>query len=111
MATGNDFEVDYDFHGMLPWYAAPIDTVISHDGAVSTTTVSMSPWTSARYIRILGVKRATRYGISLYELEAYGPLASMTDDDIQGVKISADADFLKQGQSAQLYAKAYTFGG
>lgn len=66
---------------------------------------------SARYIRILGVKRATSYGISLYELEAYGQLASMTDDDIQGVKISADADFLKQGQSAQLYAKAYTFGG
>ena len=26
MATGNDFEVDYDFHGMLPWYAAPTDT-------------------------------------------------------------------------------------
>lgn len=66
---------------------------------------------SARYIRILGVKRATSYGISLYELEAYGQLASMTDDDIQGVQISANTDFLQQGRSSQLSAKAYTFGG
>ena len=82
--------------------------VINSDGGYDDILMDGA---SARYIRILGVKRATSYGISLYELEAYGQLASMTDDDIQGVKISADADFLKQGQSAQLYAKAYTFGG
>src|SRR5574344_128103 len=66
---------------------------------------------SARYIKIVGVKRATAYGISLYEMEAFGKLSSMTDDDILGVRLTADKEMLKQGETTQIYAEGYTCGG
>lgn len=66
---------------------------------------------SARYIRITGLKRATQYGISLYEIEAYGRKSSLTDNDILGIRVVADRDMLRQGQPSQLTAKAYTAGG
>lgn len=65
----------------------------------------------ARYIKILGNKRATPYGISLYEIEAYGKRESLTDNDVLGMMITADSDVLKQNQVSKLTAKGYTVGG
>ncbi len=40
------------------------------DGAVDDLTLAASAW--GRYVRMLGIQRATPYGYSLYELEVYG---------------------------------------
>lgn len=64
-----------------------------------------------RYIKIVGNERATPYGISLYEIEAYGQPLSMTDNDVLGIKITADRDVLKQHRPSQLSATGYTVGG
>lgn len=65
----------------------------------------------ARYIRIIGNKRATAYGISLYEIQAFGRLSSGKDSDIQGVKIVADRDVLKQNEASHISAMGYTYAG
>lgn len=64
-----------------------------------------------RYIRITGNKRNTPYGISLYEIEAYGQKNSLGADDLLGIKVSADSDVLKQYAPARLSALGYTVSG
>lgn len=101
-------------------YATEYEVALSNDGTDFTTVKTVSSDggedivplddQSGRYIKITGTKRATDYGISLYEIEAYGQTASMTADDLLGVKITADADVLKQGQPSQLTVKGYTVG-
>ncbi len=66
---------------------------------------------NARYIKITGNTRATVYGVSLYEIEAYGRKLSLGENDVLGIKITADRDVLKQHASSQLTAKGYTVGG
>ena len=66
---------------------------------------------TARYVRITGKKRATQYGISLYEIQAFGRAADAADTDIQGIRITADCDVLKQNAPSQLSVKGYTNGG
>lgn len=65
----------------------------------------------ARYIRIIGNKRATSYGISLYEIQAFGKPVGGAADDIQGVQILADKDVLKQHEPSQITVKGYTNEG
>ena len=65
----------------------------------------------ARYIRITGKKRATSYGISLYEIQAFGKSEGASDDAIQGIQIVADRDVLKQNEPSQLTVKGYTNKG
>lgn len=65
----------------------------------------------ARYVRITGKKRATDYGISLYEIQLFGTSANDTANDIQGIQIHADADVLKQHNASQLTIKGYTHDG
>lgn len=65
----------------------------------------------ARFIKITSMKRATTYGISLYEVEAYGRMLSLGDDELLGVKITADDDVLTQYKATPLHAKGYTCGG
>jgi len=65
----------------------------------------------ARFIRIIGNRRATPYGISIYELQAFGRRKSMSDTDILGIRITADSDVLRQNQPSRLKATGYTVGG
>ena len=65
----------------------------------------------ARYIRIIGNKRATSYGISLYEIQAFGKPLNASSDAIQGVRILADKDVLKQHEPAKITVKGYTNDG
>lgn len=64
-----------------------------------------------RYVRLTGIKRATQYGISFYELEVYGHYLDAATSDILGIRVTADADVLQQHRPAQLQAEGYTVGG
>ena len=65
----------------------------------------------ARYIRIMGLQRATQYGTSLYELEAYGRPLSGDPDVVFAVALSATDTVLCQGQTTTLTTTAYNYNG
>ena len=102
-------------------YASEYTVQLSDDGknwTYSKDVTSAGGWDDvllddhqARYVRITGKKRATDYGISLYEIQVFGTPADATADDIQGIQIHADADVLKQGKPSQLTIKGYTHAG
>ena len=82
----------------------------------ATGTGKPNEWTSlplgdrnGRYVRVVGVKRATPYGTSLYELEVYGRPASAADDDLMGVEISSERSVLKQGEPTPLTIQGYDY--
>lgn len=102
-------------------YASQYTVALSDDGTNWTYQKEVSStggWDAielgdrkARYIRITGNQRATTYGISLYEIQAFGKPANGAADDIQGVQIVADKDVLKQHEASQISVKGYTFDG
>lgn len=64
-----------------------------------------------RYIRLTGLKRATTYGTSLYELEAYGlPLAG-DESKIIALEILSPDVSLVPGQTPQYTVHAYNYKG
>lgn len=100
-------------------YASEYTVSLSEDGehfTYSQDVATSGGWDDvllgdrkARYIRITGKKRATNYGISLYELQAMGRPESATDQDVQGIQILAAQDVLKQHQGCSLTVKGYTY--
>ncbi len=102
-------------------YASLYTVELSDDGKTWTYSQDVSSdggWDDimlgdhkARYVRITGKKRSTDYGISLYEIQAFGCPDNATDDDIEGIKITADRDVLKQNEPSQLSVVGYTVGG
>ncbi len=64
-----------------------------------------------RYVRLVGVKRGTGYGTSLFELEVYGRPASAADDALMGVEITSADEVLKQGVATELSIKGYDYAG
>ena len=65
----------------------------------------------ARYIRITGLQRATQYGTSLYELEAYGRPLTGDPASVFVIALSATDTVLYQGQSTTLTTTAYSYDG
>lgn len=102
-------------------YASNYTIALSNDGKLWTYKQDVNSdggWDAvklgdktARYIRITGNKRGTAYGISLYEIQAFGKPTNGSDNDIQGVQIVADRDVLKQNESANISVKGYSFSG
>ena len=102
-------------------YASQYEVALSDDGKnweYTQEVTSAGGWDNvplgdrtARYIRITGRKRATQYGISIYEIQAFGKGAKAHPDDVQGIAIQADREVLKQHEAAQLSVKGYTFSG
>ncbi len=84
---------------------------VSASGAANSWVSTLMGDIRARYIKVVGVTRATAYGISLYELQAYGQWDDAASDDLLGVKITTDSDYLKQYEEAQITVQAYTVGG
>ena len=89
---------------------------LSSSGGVETIYLSREWWegerlSRARYIRITGVERATTYGVSLYELEAYGRPLTGDPTKIFAVALSATDTVLYQGQSTTLTTTAYNYNG
>lgn len=82
----------------------------------ATGTGKSNDWTDllmgdypGRYVRVIGVKRGSVYGTSLYELEVYGKPASASDTDLMGVEITSAKDMLKQGEATALTIKGYDY--
>lgn len=64
-----------------------------------------------RYLRLTGVERATTYGTSLYEIEAYGRPLEGDASKVFAVALAATDTVLTEGQSATLSATAYNVQG
>ena len=102
-------------------YASRYTIALSDDGenwTYSQEVSSAGGWDAvslgdrtARYIRITGLQRGTSYGISLYEIQAFGMPENAAAGDIQGVRIVADRDVLKQNEPSQIGVKGFTAGG
>ena len=82
----------------------------------ATGTGKPSDWTelplgdhAGRYVRLIGVKRGTQYGTSLYELEVYGKFNSTASTDLMGVKITSPVAVLKQGVATPLTIVGYDY--
>ena len=62
-----------------------------------------------RYVRLIGVKRGSSYGTSLYELEVYGKPVSADANDLMGVEIISADEVLKQGKPTTLSIQGYDY--
>ena len=72
-------------------------------GGVQTIELSQT----GRYITLIGLSRATQYGTSLYELEAYGMPIAGDNDALFGLAIYADRDALTQNEELLFEVKGY----
>ena len=64
-----------------------------------------------RYLRLTGLERATAYGISLYELEAYGLPLNGDVHTVIAMEIVSDELSLYSGQTPTYEVKGYNFEG
>ena len=124
-------EVCFIDHLILRWetaFASEYELALSSDGTTWHSAIYASaggverislPFregmgggpTRARYIRLTGLQRATQYGTSLYELEAYGRPLTGDPEAIFVVALSASDTVLQQGQTTILTTTAYNFNG
>ena len=91
----------------------------TENGAVTfskTGTGKSNDWTelsmndnNGRYLRLIGVRRGTQYGTSLYELEVYGRPQSAANTDLMGVEISCAKSVLKQDEPTALTIQGYDY--
>ena len=120
----------YIDHIILRWetaYASEYELALSDDkitwrtvtlaSAGGVETVRLMDHVSAlqsqrgRYIRITGLQRATVYGTSLYELEAYGRPLQSSSDELFVITLAATDTVLYQRQTTTLSTLAYTLSG
>ena len=120
----------YIDHIVLRWeaaYASRYELALSDDkstwrtveltsgGGVETLTMTdyQSPLTNARarYIRIKGIERATQYGTSLYELEAYGRPLQGEEGKLFVLAIAATDTVVMQGCATTITAQGYDAAG
>ena len=66
-AYGKEYSIETSVDGRT-W--TPVYTETAGDGETDTILL---PQTTARYVMLYGIKRATPYGYSLWEVEVYGP--------------------------------------
>ena len=78
-------------------------TPFTSSGGVQTIELSQT----GRYITLVGLTRATQYGTSLYELEAYGMPIAGDDNTLFGLAIYADRDALTQKEEVLFEVKGY----
>ena len=115
-------EVCYIDHVILRWetaFASEYELAFSDDQNTWRTATYASAGgvekvkvvQRARYIRLTGLQRATQYGTSLYELEAYGRPLTGNADKVFVVELSATDKVLYQGESTTLTTTAYNYNG
>ena len=78
-------------------------TPFTSSGGVQTIELSQT----GRYITLVGLTRATQYGTSLYELEAYGMPLAGDNNALFGLAIYADRDALTQNEEVLFEVKGY----
>ena len=103
-------------------YASKYAVEVSDDSAqwttVQTVNNSGSGWNTVdmgdvrgRYLRVRGITRGhADWGISIFELQAFGQYADANADDLLGIQMTADRDVLRQNEGTQLHARGYTVG-
>ena len=112
----------YIDHLILRWetaYASEYELSFSNDNSSwNTDTYSSAGGVEkvmtrvrARYIRLKGIQRATAYGTSLYELEAYGRPLTGDPSAVFVIALSATDTVLYQGQTTTLFTTAYGYDG
>ncbi len=115
-------QVCYIDHIILRWetaYASEYELAFSDDQTNWTTFTHSSAGgvekqmtrIRARYIRLTGLQRATQYGTSLYELEAYGRPLTGDPTQVFAIALSASDTVLYQGQTTILTTTAYNYNG
>ncbi len=115
-------QVCYIDHIILRWetaYASEYELAFSDDQTNWTTFTHSSAGgvekqmtrIRARYIRLTGLQRATQYGTSLYELEAYGRPLTGDPTQVFAIALSATDTVLYQGQTTILTTTAYNYNG
>ena len=124
-------EVCFIDHLILRWetaFASEYELALSSDGSTWHSAIYASaggverislPFrdgmgvgpSRARYIRLTGLQRATQYGTSLYELEAYGRPLTGDPETVFAVALSASDTVLLQGQTTTLTTTAYNYNG
>ena len=78
-------------------------TPFTSSGGVQTIELSQT----GRYITLVGLTRATQYGTSLYELEAYGMPLAGDDAALFGMAIYTDRDALTLNEEVLFEVKGY----
>lgn len=101
-AYASEYELSFSDDNST-WQAA----TYSSSGGVETIITQ----TRARYIRLKGLQRATPYGTSLYELEAYGRPLTGDPNKVFVIALSASDTVICQGQSTTLFTTAYSYNG
>lgn len=76
---------------------------VSCTGGEVTTAIGGN----GRYVRILGISRATQYGISIYELEVYGIDNTQSATDLFGLVISSDKEVVEESEDISFSVKGY----
>ena len=124
-------QICYIDHLILRWeaaYASQYELALSDDNSTWRTAVlssaggvekiqisnlqsTISNPSRGRYIRLTGVERATQYGTSLYELEAYGRPLSCESTSVFAIALSATDTVLYPGQTTTLTITAYDCAG
>jgi len=66
-----------------------VKTVANGAGGIESATF---PAVKARWIRLIGTKRATEYGISLWEMEVYGKQPACCSDVKKSLPLAANSD-------------------
>ncbi|MDR2824966.1 MAG: discoidin domain-containing protein, partial [Prevotellaceae bacterium] len=79
-----------------------IETIDGHGGA-ETTVINAS----ARYVRMLGLQRASPYGYSIYEFQVFGVLPTSAQPALFGIDITPNLMQIKEGETQQLTAIGY----
>ena len=100
-AYASEYSVDVSIDS-VNWHSYPM----SCSGGDVSTTIGKD----ARYIRLTGQKRATQYGISLYEFEAYG-IPKEASSSVFGLLITSDKKILNAGEKASFSAAVYNQEG
>ena len=115
-------QICYIDHVTLRWetaFASEYELAFSNDSVVWTANTyasaggveTVKTTLRARYIRLTGLQRATQYGTSLYELEAYGRPLTGDPTKVFVIALSASDTVLYQGQTTTLTTTAYSYDG
>lgn len=106
-------EVTVNYAGNATKVRVPIEdawTTAVSESATSAGEKTSVVNASGRYVRMKGVKRASVYGYSCYEMNVYGLSGSLADDDIIGVDFDLPP-VMDSGSTLPLHPRAYTRGG
>ena len=112
---GDEYYIHYLILYWEAAYASRIEVAVSSDGNTwQTMTLSGTSGTQqidvalrGRYIRLTGLERATPYGTSLYELEAYGLPISGNPNEVIALEITSPDLYLVPGETPAYTVKGY----